>query len=30
MDIKKNPKYDLERYKGLFLEAGLVIALGLM
>ncbi|HBG71911.1 MAG: hypothetical protein A2W93_05010 [Bacteroidetes bacterium GWF2_43_63] len=30
MDIKKNPKYDLERFKGLFLEAGLVIALGLM
>ncbi|MPM15251.1 hypothetical protein SDC9_61619 [bioreactor metagenome] len=30
MDIKKNPKYDLERYKGLFLEAGLIIALGIM
>jgi len=27
MDIKKNPKYDLERFKGLFLEAGLVITL---
>lgn len=30
MNIKKNPKYDLEKYKGLFLEIGLVIALGLM
>jgi protein TonB len=30
MEVKKNPKYDLEKYKGLFLEIGLVVALGLM
>lgn len=29
-NIKKNPKYDLERFKSLFVEIGLVIALGLV
>ena len=28
MELKKNPKYDLTRYSGLFLEVGLVIAIG--
>lgn len=27
MEIKKNPKYDLERLKSLFVEAGLILAL---
>lgn len=30
MEIKKNPKYDLERFKGLFLEIGLVISLAII
>jgi len=30
MEIKKNPKYDLERFKSLFLEIGLVISLALI
>jgi len=30
MQIKKNPKYDLERFKSLFLEIGLVISLALI
>jgi protein TonB len=29
-NIKKNPKYDLERFKGLFVEIGLVVALALV
>ena len=27
MELKKNPKYDLTRYSGLFLEVGLVVAI---
>jgi len=30
MEIKKNPKYDLERFKSLFLEIGLVISLAII
>ena len=30
MELKKNPKADLRRFSGIFLEAGFVISLGLM
>jgi len=30
MELKKNPKADLEQYRGLFLQAGFIIAIGLL
>jgi len=30
MELKKNPKVDLRRYSGIFLEIGFVVAIGLM